>query len=303
MDPIAFAITDNLQIRWYGIMMAVSMLLGSYIGAQLLKKIGRQGDLIWDGLVWIILTGIAGARLVYVMTNLNDFVANPQEIIRVDHGGLSFHGGIIGGVIAAYFYFRRHRINFIEVMDSFAPGVAIGVILVRIGNFMNGDILGYQWEGPWAMNFPYDTLHIGQEPGTIILRHPTELYGLLVGVITFITCMIVWKLIYVDKKLPRGANYITFAFTYSLARSVIEDPFRNVPLAIEITTYEQSGFGMLTYSQLVSILLIILCIWAYTQLRKWDEARSKNESRGSGFGGQESRQERRARLRAEKSKE
>ncbi|MCB1187045.1 prolipoprotein diacylglyceryl transferase [bacterium] len=301
MDPIAFAITDNLQIRWYGIMMAISMLLGSYIGAQLLKKIGRPGDLIWDGLVWIILAGISGARLVYVLTNISDFVAHPEEILRVDHGGLSFHGGIIAGVIAAYFYFRRHKINFIEVMDSFAPGVAIGVILVRIGNFMNGDILGFKWDGPWAMNFPYDEYHRmpGASQEDIILRHPTELYGLLVGVITFFVCYVVWRKIYIDKVLPRGANYITFVFCYSLLRTTIEDPFRHVSEQHRIPLF---GSITLTYSQIVDIVLILVCIWAYTQLRKWDAARREVENRGSGFGGAESRQERRARQRAEKSK-
>jgi len=302
MDPVAFAITDNLQIRWYGIMMAVSMLLGSYVGAQLLKKIGRPGDLIWDGLVWIILAGIGGARLVYVFTNIADFVTNPGEIIRVDHGGLSFHGGMIGGVIAAYFYFSKHKINFIEVMDSFAPGVAIGVILVRIGNFMNGDILGYRWDGPWAMNFPYDMLHTDATRNEVFLRHPTELYGLLVGLITLITCLIVWKLIYVDKKLPRGANYITFVFTYSIARSLLEDPFRDVPHLINLTTYEANGFGSLTYSQAVDIVLILISIWAFTQLRKWDEARLEAEKRSTLAGGTESRQARRARSRADKAR-
>src|SRR5690606_28188488 len=181
MDPIAFSfklwfMSGPLDIRWYGIMMAVSMLLGSYIGAQLLKKIGRPGDLIWDGLVWIILAGISGARLVYVMTNLPDFIAMPQEIIRVDHGGRSFHGGIIAGVIAGYFYFRKDKINFFEVMDSIAPGAAIGAILVRIGNFMNGDILGFKRDRPWAMNFPYHADHTAATRDEIILRHPTELY-------------------------------------------------------------------------------------------------------------------------------
>jgi phosphatidylglycerol:prolipoprotein diacylglycerol transferase len=307
MDPIAFSLnlpflSNPLEIRWYGIMMACSMLLGSYIGAQLLRKIGRPGELIWDGLVWIILAGIGGARLVYVFTNLADFVAYPAEIIRVDHGGLSFHGGIIGGVLAAYFYFSKHKISFIEVVDGFAPGVAIGVVLVRIGNFMNGDILGYQWDGPWAMNFPYDTLHYGQPPGTIILRHPTELYGLLVGLITLITCLIVWKLIYIDKKLPRGANYISFIFTYSIARSLLEDPFRDVPHLINLTSYEVHGFGSLTYSQAVDILLVLICIWAFTQLRKWDNARLEREKKGPGPGNTESRQERRARERADKAR-
>ncbi len=302
MDPIAFAITDSLQIRWYGIMMALSMLLGSYIGAQLLKKIGRQGDLIWDGLVWIIIAGIGGARFVYVMTNLADFVANPQEILRVDHGGLSFHGGIIAGVIAAYFYFRKHQINFIEVMDGFAPGVAIGVILVRIGNFMNGDILGFKVDKesvPWALNFPYDAYHTEATRSEIIYRHPTELYGLLVGVITFIVCWIIWHRIYIAKKLPRGANYIAFAFTYSLARTTLEDPFRHVDEGHRIALF--GGFN-LTYSQIADIILILICLWAFTQLRRWDEARKAVENRGTGLGGNESRQERRARERATKSR-
>jgi phosphatidylglycerol:prolipoprotein diacylglycerol transferase len=194
MDPVALNI-GPLEIRWYGIMMAASMLLGAWIGARLLKKAGYDGELVWDGLVWIILFGIIGARLIYVLTSLSDFIgADPWwEFLAIWHGGLSFHGGIIGGGLATYFYFRKHGIPFLTVADSFVPGVCLGIVLVRMGNFMNGDILGYKWDGPWAMNFPYDQYHLIAGNTAVIPRHPTELYGLLVGVICLAIALLICR--------------------------------------------------------------------------------------------------------------
>src|SRR5688572_6034678 len=107
MDPIAFSLgpielfgrsMGPLEIRWYGIMMALSMMLAAWIAAALLKKAGRKGDLVWDGLVWIIFFGVLGARLVYVLTNLDDYRGLPLwHMLAVWEGGLSFHGGIIAG--------------------------------------------------------------------------------------------------------------------------------------------------------------------------------------------------------------
>jgi phosphatidylglycerol:prolipoprotein diacylglycerol transferase len=275
MDPVAISL-GTLEIRWYGIMMALSMMLGAWIGARLLTKNGRNGELVWDGLVWLILAGVFGARLVYILTNLGAYAADPSEIFKIWHGGLSFHGGIIAGGIATYYYFRSKGIPFLEVMDAFAPGVSVGIILVRIGNFMNGDILGYRWDGPWAMNFPWDELHSppGQDP-TVILRHPAELYGLLVGVICTLICFWLWRTTYVQKRTLIGTTFCAFIISYSLVRSVIEEPFRDVPLlpaGNPLVDPATAGYGLVTTTQAASVVLIIIAVVLMTQLRRWQTA-------------------------------
>jgi phosphatidylglycerol:prolipoprotein diacylglycerol transferase len=274
---------EPLQIRWYGISMALSMLLGAWIAATFLRRQGRNGDLVWDGLLWIIIAGVIGARLVYVVTNFKLFFgpnANPWEMFALWHGGLSFHGGIIAGLLVAYLYFMNKEVAFIEVMDAFAPGVALGVLLVRFGNFMNGDILGYKWNGPWAMNFPNDEYHMYGQLTEEILRHPTELYGMLVGLFCLVVSIILLNESWGTKRFPVGTAYLGFVLTYSVARSLIEDPFRNVPYIWQVVADpEAAGFGFVTYSQAASVVLILLALWGFTQLRKWEKLRAEAAAR------------------------
>lgn len=306
MDPIAFSI-GPLPIRWYGIMMALSMLVGAWIASAFLRKHGRDGDLVWDGLVWIIAGGVVGARFAYVITNLGLFFGpqgKPWEVFAVWHGGLSFHGGIIAGLLVAYLYFMNKDTAFIEVMDAFAPGVAVGVILVRLGNFMNGDILGYQWDGPWAMNFPHDQYHNYGTLSDIVLRHPTELYGVLVGVFCLLVSIVLLNESWVTRRLPIGSAYLGFVITYSLARSVIEDPFRDVPLMWSVVDPQIAGYGLFTYSQIAAVVLIILALWGLTQLRKWELLRAEAKlARAARRERRESRQVERAKKREESKRQ
>ncbi len=280
MDPVAFSL-GPLEIRWYGIMMAASMLLGAFIASTLLRKIGRDGEIVWDGLFWVILCGILGARTIYVVTNFMDYLGPGipfWKVIAVWEGGLSFHGGIIGGALATYFYFRRLDVPMIEIVDTFALGVSPGIMLVRFGNFMNGDILGYRWEGPWAMNFPNDLYHIPGHPYFVdqveVLRHPTELYGFLVGAITFATLAFLWNKVYIQKTMKMGVVICAFPFTYSLVRCLIEEPFRKVPQALQLVNPEEVGFGMLTYTHVASIPIILIALWGFSQLGKWEKLRA-----------------------------
>ena len=232
---------------------------------------------------------------------------------RVWHGGLSFHGGIIAGLLVAYFYFANKDVPFIEVMDSFAPGVAVGVILVRLGNFMNGDmlvrfignlsngdILGYKWDGPWAMNFPNDQYHNYGMLSDTVLRHPTELYGMLVGVFCVLVSIVLLNESWVTKRLPIGSAYLGFVITYSLVRSVIEDPFRDVPLIWSVVDPQVAGYGLFTYSQAAAAVLILLALWGLTQLCKWQRLRSQaTVKRSERRERRESRQVERAKKREE----
>jgi len=287
MDPIAFTIPwffglEPVEIRWYGIMMALSMLLGAMISAWILRRYGRNGDLVWDGLFWIILLGVVGARFVYVATNLPLFFGeglNPWMIFAVWQGGLSFHGGVIFGLVTTYIYFQNKEIPFIEVMDSFAPGVSLGIVLVRFGNFMNGDILSYKWDGPFAVNFPFDPYHQYGALDEVILRHPTEIYGMVVGLICLLVSVVLVHEAWERKRLPIGAAFFGFIFTYSLTRSVLEDPFRVGPLW-KVVDPEVAGYGLFTYSQIASVGLIIIALWGFTQLRKWEKRRAEFAASG-----------------------
>ena len=301
MHPVAFSIPwwhgHTIDIRWYGIAMATSMMVGAWLGARLLRRLGRNGDLVWDALVWIILWSIIGARAVYVATNLHDYASNPWDIFAIWQGGLSFHGGVIAGGIVTYYYFQVARgIPFIEVADCFAPGVSIGIILVRLGNLMNGDILGYKWNGPWAMNFPHDAFHSSLNPGEIILRHPTEIYGLLVGVFCLLASSILWLETYHTKRYAGGAAFMGLILVYSLMRSLIEDPFREVDLPWKVLDPNKTGFGAFTTSHLVAFILIIIAIIGFTQLRRWEKLRHEYSASLKGEAGL-SRQQRRAKER------
>ncbi|OPX23471.1 MAG: prolipoprotein diacylglyceryl transferase [Planctomycetales bacterium 4484_113] len=266
-NPEAFSIF-GYAIRWYGIAMALALLEGAWLAAWLLRRRGRASEYIWDGVLWAAILGIIGARVGYVITSPGEFIAHPIEVFGINQGGLSFHGGIVGGILGCWLYFRRSPLRFIEVMDAAAPGVAIGIMLVRfLGNLSNGDILGYKVSRevvPWAMNFPFDQYHeFGAKATEVIYRHPAEIYGGLVGLIVLIIVLVVWF-----RKTAPGTNFWTFILSYSLVRSLIEEPFRHVPHFFIDAVNTHYGIGGITMTQWVSIPLIILSIWGLIVVRR-----------------------------------
>ena len=280
MQPEVFELFGR-PIRWYGILMAASMLITLFWAVKLMKQRKLDGDQLWEGAFLMIIAGVFGARLVYVVTSWgNDFAplmadglqaSDLYEIVAFWNGGISIHGSVIFGCIAAWWFFRNRPVSFMQVTDSIAPGVSLGVFLVRFGNFMNGDITGWKVEKvpwsdpsswdfpskiPWAMNFPYDEWHaqVGAygDPSVIIWRHPTEIYGMIVGLVTF---LVVWYLY--RKKLYDGVCFYGWIITYSLTRSLIEEPFRAVHWHWPVAGGPEYGWQIFTMTQLVSIPLVI----------------------------------------------
>jgi len=303
MDPVAFAI-GTLEIRWYGVMMASSMLLGALIAAKLLDRIGRDGNKVWDGLFFVSIGGVIGARLVYVVTNPHAYFGEGipfWSMFAVWQGGLSFHGGMIGGFIATAVYFKKAGIPLIEVLDAFAVGVAPGIILVRIGNFMNGDILGYKWNGPWALNFPYDEFHFGALTA-VIPRHPAELYGMVVGLFCVVVTLLLWNETYITRRFNAGTTLLGFFMAYSLVRSIIEEPFRYVPLPWKVVDPTSAGYGLFTTTQIASMIIILICLLLLPLTRQWNAARLAPGKTAASGGKGSTRQVRRAMERSQKSK-
>lgn len=219
IDPVALDLPGPLDIRWYGL----GYLVAFGIGYIILRKLAREKflrmdpEVIGDLITALVLGTILGGRIGYILFyDFADFAANPARIIRIWEGGLSFHGGMLGVLIAAAWFVRRHGTTFLNLGDSLALGVVFGIGAVRIANFINGELFGRiaSPDVPWAMRFPTDpaALRLMDAEGIgmrsreqlieaayasglwetiqsqVPLRHPSQLYnamgeGLLLGLI------------------------------------------------------------------------------------------------------------------------
>ncbi|MDR0673117.1 MAG: prolipoprotein diacylglyceryl transferase [Zoogloeaceae bacterium] len=210
IDPVVFSV-GGYAIRWYGV-----MYLASYLLALRLARLRGGEDWDRDTLESLLLTLfvglIVGGRLGQVLFYAPEYyLANLRHILRVWEGGMSFHGGLLGVFFAALFWARRHGKRWLDVGDFVAPLVPLGLLLGRVGNFINGEIWGRVADPdlPWAMVFP----HVDRLP-----RHPAQLYhAALEGLALFI---ILW--IYSKKARPTGAVSGAFLLGYGVLRSLVE---------------------------------------------------------------------------------
>jgi phosphatidylglycerol:prolipoprotein diacylglycerol transferase len=242
IDPDLFRI-GPLHIRWYGLMYVLGF-IASYLLIPRQKRsreIGLQGSRV-DSLIFYVFIGlIAGARLGYVLFyqyhDLGDFLRRPLEIIAIWHGGLSFHGGLIGCIVAGWLFCRKNKMPFRAVADSAVVTAPIGLGLGRIGNFINGELYGRPTDVPWAMIFP---------GGGPLPRHPSQLYeALLEGAVLFVLLWVLRK-----RDFPDGMMIAFFLFFYGAFRFFLE--FFREPDA-------HLGFilGFLTMGQLLSAAMIL----------------------------------------------
>jgi phosphatidylglycerol:prolipoprotein diacylglycerol transferase len=182
ISPTAFE-WGPLSIKWYGVSYALGILLSLF---YLRRFLGKNPDYpitvpVLDGFItWAVLGIVVGGRLGYVLLYKPlDYLIHPLEIFKTWTGGMSFHGGILGVMVAIVFYARRHRISILAMMDLLAISAPLGIFLGRIANFVNGELYGRVTDMPWGVYFPRG----GEFP-----RHPSQLYeavgeGLLLGLI------------------------------------------------------------------------------------------------------------------------
>ena len=248
IDPVAISL-GPLAIHWYGLMyllgFAFVWLLGRYRAARHDWQHGQLADLLFYGALGVILGGRLGYALFY---DLAANLENPLNLLKIWQGGMSFHGGLIGVLIAFWYFGRKTGKSFFEISDFIAPMVPIGLMLGRIGNFINGELWGRVSDVPWAMVFP------GAGP---LPRHPSQLYqAALEGLLLFI---ILW--LYSAKPRPRAAVSGLFLLGYGVFRFIVE--FVRIP----DPQYGYIAFGWLTMGQILCLPMIIggvaMMIWAY----------------------------------------
>jgi phosphatidylglycerol---prolipoprotein diacylglyceryl transferase len=161
IDPVAIPLPGPVDIRWYGLGYVFAFAVGYYVLRFLSRErfLKLDYDAISDLVFGLILGTILGARIGYILFyDFGSFAANPARILRIWEGGLSFHGGLAGVVLASAWYVRKHRISLVHLLDSLALGVPFGIFAVRMANFVNGELYGRVTTEavPWAMRFPTD---------------------------------------------------------------------------------------------------------------------------------------------------
>ena len=209
IDPVAFSF-GPISVRWYGIMYLLAFLLAWALlrHRRLMEKEALE-DLLFHLFLGVIIGGRLGQVVFY---DPGHFVQHPLEILAIWRGGMSFHGGFLGVLLAAFLWARRHQRDWLELMDMMAPVVPLGLMLGRLGNFINGELWGRiaSADLPWAMIFPYS--------GDALPRHPVQLYQAgLEGLTLFV---ILW--IYSGKPRPRGAVSGLFLLGYGSFRFLAE---------------------------------------------------------------------------------
>ncbi len=242
IDPIAISL-GPLQVHWYGLMYLLGFAGAWWLATSRAKKSGGLwnpewvGDLIFYAAVGVIVGGRAGYVLFY---NFDYFLQKPIWLFYVWEGGMSFHGGLLGVILAVFLYGRKLGKNFFQMTDFIAPIVPLGLGLGRIGNFIGGELWGRATDASWAMVFPNDP--------TQLPRHPSQLYQFAIeGLVLF---GVLWW--FSSKPKPRMAISGLFLLIYGLGRFTVEFVRQPDPQLGFI------AFDWLTMGQLLSTPMILL---------------------------------------------
>ncbi|MBO9402409.1 prolipoprotein diacylglyceryl transferase [Shimia sp. R9_3] len=282
ISPEIFSISAfgmEFALRWYALAYIVGILIGWRIVVATVNRASLwpndtapiEARQVEDLLSWVILGVILGGRLGYVLFYKPAFyLANPGDIIRIWDGGMAFHGGMLGVIIAGFLYCRKYDLRPMQVGDAMALGVPVGLFLGRIANFINAELWGRPTDLPWGVIFPGQA---AQDCGQLVAycaRHPSQLYeALMEGVI--LGSLMLW-LAYRRGALKRPGTLIgTFLAGYGTARFLVEfvrqpdaqfiSPGNPLGLALQMNGY---GFTM---GQLLSLPMIALGLYLILRAR------------------------------------
>ena len=276
IDPVALHL-GPVAIRWYSLAYITGILLGWRLVAKehARRAIPNLTQAALDDIVtWAVLGVIAGGRLGYVLFYKPDYyMEHPGQILRLWEGGMSFHGGLLGVIIAFLLFCRKHKVRFFQLIDVIACAAPIGLFFGRIANFINGELYGRVTDMPWGIVFPRG----GAPNGDNWPRHPSQLYEAgLEGAVLF--SVLYYMLKYTRARDKPGMLGGTFIAGYALSRMIVEC-FR------EPDDFLGFFFGAVTMGQLLS--LPMLAYGLYLVLRT-SPSPGRGEGRGEGLRGRPS---------------
>jgi phosphatidylglycerol:prolipoprotein diacylglycerol transferase len=235
MRPILFYLPLGIPLYAYGLMLTVSVIAGRLIAVRLAARDGLDPALADRCAVWTFAGAIIGARVLYVVTNLDQF-ESVLDIFAWWKGGVVAYGGFLGGLAAAMAFCASHDLRFLAWADCVAPSLCVGLALTRVGCFLGGCDFGREWYGPWAVRFPagspasVEQVRLGLLPSVSLESlpvHPTQVYESIAGVLLLILVIAVRR-----RQRVAGHALAAFAVGYGLVRYAIEivraDPDRGM---------------------------------------------------------------------------
>jgi phosphatidylglycerol:prolipoprotein diacylglycerol transferase len=246
MHPILFD-AGIVTVYSYGVLLAAAYLLGLQFAMLRARSRGLDGQRVMDLGIWIIISALVGAKLLLLIVDFRQFTSSPRELLNLARSAGVFYGGLIAAVAVAFVYMRRHRLPLWTTTDVFAPGIALGHIVGRLGCLLAGCCFGRPTSVPWAITFrdPAAMANVGT-PLNVPL-HPTQLYeaGAEALILAFL-------LLFEGRGRPfPGRTFWTYLLLYGVTRFIIEF-YRGDSRGVV--------FDVLSTSQFVSVILVPLSI-------------------------------------------
>lgn len=205
MDPVAFHI-GSIPVYWYGIIIASGIILGMLVAKKHAALKGIKPEIVDDFVIVVVPMAIIGARLYYVLFELDKYIQNPRAIFAIWEGGLAIHGGILTGIAVAVIFCKIKKVNFFSFADIVAPSLILGQAIGRWGNYVNQEAFGRETDLPWAILI--DGKYV----------HPTFFYESMWNLLVFAALVYVLRKV----KLKEGSIFALYLIGYSVGRVFIE---------------------------------------------------------------------------------
>lgn len=251
-------------IRFYGIILMLGALAGGWLAAREAKRRGHDPEIVWDLLIWLIIGGVIGARLWHVFTPSPSAIAegrttmfyltHPFDLVNIRNGGLGIPGAVIGGIIALFFFTRRHDLNFAEWTDISAPALALGQAIGRWGNFFNQELYGAPTNLPWKIYI--DPQH--RLPGfeSQAYYQPLFLYESLWDLANM--ALLIWLTRRYGDRLKAGDIFLIYLIVYPVGRFFLE--------FLRLDASQIAGINAnQTFMAVVAVLSALALLWRHRE--------------------------------------
>jgi len=242
-DPVLFQF-GALTIRWYGVLVALGFIVGLWLSLREAKRKGFVSDQILNLAIWILIGGLVGARLFFVVqSDWRYYLNHPFEIAASWQGGLAFYGAVIGGVLAGLIYTWRKNLPFLPLADAAVPGILLGQAVGRVGCLINGCCAGTQANLPWSITYTHPNALVSQLGVEV---HPTQLYEIVMNLVLFGFLWSIRKRVKID-----GLLFLLYGGLYSVGRLFLFT-FRDEPAV----------WAGLKQAQVTSLAIIVIALLA-----------------------------------------
>lgn len=249
-----FMSLGNFVIYWYGVMVAIGVLVGSLIFQKIARQNGYPETLASNIVFWSVIWGIIGGRTLHIIVQFPYYYRNPYEIISLRNGGLAAEGAVISVILFIYLYSKIRRFNFRKTLDMISIPAPLTQAIGRIGCFLNGCCYGKPSHVPWAVKFPYLETKV----------HPTQLYYVICHICLFILLINLYR-----RKLKEGMLFSTYLMCFAFIRYSIDNLRGDL-----LTNY----FGLYTTQVIAIILFVAGIIWFISSIKQHEVTRSPDTS-------------------------